>query len=184
MPYLFPPALMDYAAANPYSSTTTTGGSGNTTMGLPIRESIKIDGRWFGRPIVLTVLLLDLHLQFLDRLLSLNQMVSLTILQYISQSVPKLIDSRHTALDCRTCGKQFIPLFRKPHPCSHCGYSYCSDHCSDHSALMPRRGIAARQAPGSNSVGVGPRGGGYEMVEVCGFCFPMLQGELRKSANR
>ena len=46
-------------------------------MGLPIRESIKIDGRWFGRPIVLTVLLLDLHLQFLDRLLSLNQMVSL-----------------------------------------------------------------------------------------------------------
>lgn len=183
-PTFFLRRSMFCVAANPYSSTTAAGGSGNATMGLPIRESIKIDRRRTGRLIVFTVLLLGLPSQFLDRLLSLNQMVSFTILQYISQSVPKLIYSRHTALDCRTCGKQFIPLFRKPHPCSHCGYSYCSDHCSDHSALMPRRGIAARQAPGSNSVGVGPRGGGYEMVEVCGFCFPMLQGELRKSANR
>jgi hypothetical protein len=54
-PTFFLLALMNGSAANPYSSTTAAGGSGNATMGLPIRESIKIDRRRSGRLIVLTV---------------------------------------------------------------------------------------------------------------------------------
>jgi hypothetical protein len=57
-------------------------------MGLPIRESIKIDRRRSGRLIVFTVLLLGLHSQFLDRLLSLSQMVSLTNSRYIYHLIP------------------------------------------------------------------------------------------------
>jgi hypothetical protein len=57
-------------------------------MGLPIRESIKIDRRRSGRLIVSTVLFLGLHSQFLDRLLSLSQMVSLTNSRYIYHLIP------------------------------------------------------------------------------------------------
>lgn len=82
---------------------------------------------------------------------------------------------------CRTCGKLFLPLFRKAHACGHCGYQYCENDC-DQKALLPKRGAAAPSSSAGSSSGVGGvngplQGGGYELVEVCGNCFPMLQGE-------
>lgn len=88
---------------------------------------------------------------------------------------------------CRTCGKVFFPLFRKPHTCASCGYQYCDTHC-DEQALVPKkmrtRGGSGAGGPDRAQVEalMGDKsgvvtGGGWELAEVCGNCFPLLQSE-------
>lgn len=88
-----------------------------------------------------------------------------------ARGMPRLSGSRPAPViesdNCRTCGKIFLPLFRKAHVCGHCGYQYCENDC-DQKAVLAKRGA-----------GGGPlQSGGYELVEVCNNCFPMLQGEF------
>ncbi len=98
---------------------------------------------------------------------------------------PSTAPSSHTA--CRACSKTFIPLFRKPHTCNHCGYQYC-DSCCTSQALLPRStGGGQRPSSGNpwDQIGEtfgfqqrsGSSEGGYDMVEVCKYCMPMLNGE-------
>lgn len=74
---------------------------------------------------------------------------------------------------CRTCDKYFIPLFRRACNCHFCGYQYCSDHCSEHSALLPR----SKPKPNFSATGSGGTRGGYDVVPVCHQCYPMVQSE-------
>ncbi|EIW69485.1 hypothetical protein TREMEDRAFT_30604 [Tremella mesenterica DSM 1558] len=84
--------------------------------------------------------------------------------------------------NCRACGKQFNPLWRRPHPCGHCGYQYCSACLGDGQALMPRKADSGSRSSGplaeikaAFSMDDRPAGSGYDVEEVCLHCLGMLQ---------
>ncbi|KIR53317.1 hypothetical protein I315_04355 [Cryptococcus gattii Ru294] len=86
--------------------------------------------------------------------------------------------------NCRQCGKDFNPLWRRKYICGHCGYGYCSSCLSDGQALMPRRPGQAALNPKPLSelkAGLGlddgreSSGSGYEAESVCLPCLGMLQ---------
>ncbi|WVR05006.1 hypothetical protein IAU60_002018 [Kwoniella sp. DSM 27419] len=93
--------------------------------------------------------------------------------------------------NCRQCGKDFNPLWRRKKVCGHCGYEYCSTCMSDGQALMPRKpgqpssslnresGPAAFFADLKEGLGIDDKvhtgGSGYEVESVCLYCLGMLQ---------
>jgi hypothetical protein len=117
----------------------------------------------------------------------------------ITESSSKFTESRSCGSDmltgtahllaCRQCGKDFNPLWRRSHPCGHCGYEYCSACLSDGQALMPRRpsdpssssssGVGGAFSAIKEELGIGGErrtGSGYEVESVCLACLSMLQG--------
>lgn len=86
---------------------------------------------------------------------------------------------------CRTCGRDFNPLWRRGKNCGHCGYEYCSN-CMEGHALMPRTAVR-QQARNSGPfteirdalMGAleNPTTPGYDVEPLCTNCHGMMQGE-------